>query len=431
MKILIITHYFPPMTSIASLRPYSWAKYWSRSGHDVTVLTTSTDNETLFLQNSLKKLRVVKCSNNLLCKRSQFKSNLSKKTSMHKKSQNSVFKNFLNNISYKTGCFLWDCRCPTICSFWEKDAVSKIKKIGENYDLAFATFTPYSTFKIGCKLKKSGIIKKLVLDFRDLWVDSHMFKGVFPFNVYEKILEKKCIAESNIVTTVSTPLANVLRHKYPHSNIHVIENGFDREDIENIGSIPYWNDGKIRIIYTGSVYEGKRDPSPLLAAISDLKKTENKRILLQNLEVIFVGAISGNVDSLIEKYGVKNWVKHKGFLPRKEVLRMQRDAHALLFLEFEAPGIDGILTGKLFEYLASGTEIWGIGVTENSSPGRLIKRANAGILFGKNSSLIKEQLRKMLLSGDKIKKDVNREILNMYDREVLANKMLDIVSQYR
>ena len=40
MQILIVTHYFPPENTIASLRPYSWAKYWTRSGHQVTVLTT-------------------------------------------------------------------------------------------------------------------------------------------------------------------------------------------------------------------------------------------------------------------------------------------------------------------------------------------------------------------------------------------------------
>lgn len=35
MKILIVSYYFPPQNSIASLRPYSWAKWWRRAGHDV------------------------------------------------------------------------------------------------------------------------------------------------------------------------------------------------------------------------------------------------------------------------------------------------------------------------------------------------------------------------------------------------------------
>jgi hypothetical protein len=40
MKILIVSSHFPPLNSIASLRPYSWAKYWAALGHDITVLTT-------------------------------------------------------------------------------------------------------------------------------------------------------------------------------------------------------------------------------------------------------------------------------------------------------------------------------------------------------------------------------------------------------
>ena len=39
MKILIITFAFPPLNRIASSRPYSWAKYWSRLGHEVAVVT--------------------------------------------------------------------------------------------------------------------------------------------------------------------------------------------------------------------------------------------------------------------------------------------------------------------------------------------------------------------------------------------------------
>ena len=40
MKILIITHYFPPLNSVASLRPLAWAKFWSRMWHETAVITT-------------------------------------------------------------------------------------------------------------------------------------------------------------------------------------------------------------------------------------------------------------------------------------------------------------------------------------------------------------------------------------------------------
>ena len=43
MKILIISYYYPPETYsiIASLRPLSWAKYWSQQGYEIHILTTS------------------------------------------------------------------------------------------------------------------------------------------------------------------------------------------------------------------------------------------------------------------------------------------------------------------------------------------------------------------------------------------------------
>jgi hypothetical protein len=39
--ILLVTRSFPPLNAVSSLRMYQWAKYWSRGGVRVTVLTTT------------------------------------------------------------------------------------------------------------------------------------------------------------------------------------------------------------------------------------------------------------------------------------------------------------------------------------------------------------------------------------------------------
>ena len=39
MRILIITYDWPPRNSIATHRPYSWAKYWSNNETQISVLT--------------------------------------------------------------------------------------------------------------------------------------------------------------------------------------------------------------------------------------------------------------------------------------------------------------------------------------------------------------------------------------------------------
>ena len=92
------------------------------------------------------------------------------------------------------------------------------------------------------------------------------------------------------------------------------------------------------------------------------------------------------------RVGVDQYCEYAGFLPRPEALRMQRDADLLLFLEFESPGVEGILTGKLFEYLAAGPQIWSVGVGSKSSAGCMINEYGRGRAFGKDVDAIREAL---------------------------------------
>ena len=62
-KILIITHYFPPINAIASHRPYSWAKYWSRMGHNITVLTTKKEPKSNDLNLDCSFFKVIEAEN--------------------------------------------------------------------------------------------------------------------------------------------------------------------------------------------------------------------------------------------------------------------------------------------------------------------------------------------------------------------------------
>ena len=45
LNILIISHSFPPYMNVGGLRAYSWAKYWSELGHNITVMTSKNRGE--------------------------------------------------------------------------------------------------------------------------------------------------------------------------------------------------------------------------------------------------------------------------------------------------------------------------------------------------------------------------------------------------
>jgi glycosyltransferase involved in cell wall biosynthesis len=215
-----------------------------------------------------------------------------------------------------------------------------------------------------------------------------------------------------------------------HERVEVIENGFDALDLAALDARPVFpRDDKVRIVHTGSIYKGKRDPAPLFAAISQLAHDRHTSHLLDRLEVIFCGAMTGHLTESIKKYKVDSWVRLLGVVPRPDALRMQRDAHVLLFLEWGQGKTDSILSGKLYEYLSSGTPIWGIGATEKTATGKLIHEARAGVLFAHDAANLATELLRLLASGKKEAVHPPTTVLARFERAFLAKRLLASVNE--
>lgn len=423
MKILIISYYFPPINSIASLRPYSWAKYWSQMEHEVTVLTANEVKKSNDLIMDCSMFNIIRITNPLKSLMTQSTAEGSIQIKMQSPSKPTFlrkFKTFLQSRGIMSTARMPDFNDAVIAK--SVDAIGSAQ-----FDFIISTAGPYTEHLIARKIMKKQKQAFWIADYRDLWTQNHIFKGLFPFTWIEEYLEKKINHSADYIITVSQPLADQISLKYNINNVAVIENGFDSDDTNTISPEPYWSDNKVRLVYTGVIYRGKQDPSPLLEAIQIIDQSEDSH-LLQKLEVIFVGGSKGDLHELISKYGVDTWVKDYGFVSRNNALRMQRDAHGLIFLEFETPGIDGILTGKLFEYLDSGTEILGIGVTDKSTPGKLIAESGQGRNFGTDSQIIATYLKSLLEKESKPVIAKNTECLKKYSRKYLAEKLLSIVT---
>lgn len=250
-----------------------------------------------------------------------------------------------------------------------------------------------------------------------------MYPGLPGFRYVERFLEKKWCNAADVVTTVSPPLMEILHKKYGQKS-RVVFNGFDEEDYKNLPDENIFpDDGVFRILYTGSIYQGQRDPTPLFHAIAQLDRegftTPN------NLQVLFCG-VNANLNELAKDTGIESYVRYLGFLPRSEALHLQRDASALLLLEFESNKVKGILTGKVFEYLFAGPPIIAIGVAHESSIGELLARTDTGKSFGKDTNSIKEYLKHLMRNPELRSRECKSDIL-MYSRKNQAMRMLDLV----
>lgn len=310
------------------------------------------------------------------------------------------------------------CRMPDLIDPWVRRATNRLLR-EEPWDLVVSTAGPYACHLVADLLKKRGQAAFWVADYRDLWVDSELFPGLFPFTWIERRLERRLMGVADRMVTVSAPLAEKLARRYGGERVSVVENGFDPSDFKAIDPAPFFpNDGKLRMVYTGMIYEGRRDPSPLFAAIDQLRASP----LLDRFELLFAGNLVANLEELIEKYQVERWVKWVGFLSRPDALRMQRDAGALLFLEWQG---GGALTGKLFEYLFSGRPIWAIGIEESHVAGQLILEAEAGLILGADVDRIADSLERWL-RGELPPLTPKREVVERYERGRLADTLLGL-----
>ena len=431
MRILIISTFFPPQNSIASHRPYSWAKYWSKAGHEVCVVTTpKTRNATQAMNMSTQGFEVVELGYGKVLdklvkaykvKQSDISHSAPQKKGILKQLVGMLFKQ-LDHFRIRKGIFHFR-RFPDFSSYWSKQVV-RFAMTRKKWDLVVSTYGPYTTHAAAYELIKKDAAGFWVADFRDLWTDDHIFKGLAVTRWYERLLEGRYLATANLIVTVSIPLAAVLAKK-SGKEVLTIENGYDPCDLQLLPSENIFSGrpDKVRIVYTGSLYPGKY-PDLLFQAISNLAADGQAANCLDRLEVVFVGGNIHVIEPLVEKYGVAHWVHSAGFVSREDSLRLQRDAHVLLFLENNDGGVEGILTGKLFEYLSSGTAIWAVGVDEKSSPGKLIMEAQAGMCFGKDVMALQIQLKKLLQTQIKPSIFVSREILYRFQRQTLANNLM-------
>ena len=427
MRILIIAYYFPPEThaTMASLRPYSWAKYWSEMGHEICIITNNKNNnlkQEYFNNNYLnfEKVQIEEVEKLFIKSASVTEDRVTSKNNTTYSLGKKIliqFRDYLNSGTLFYGSNLW-----IISAFKRALEICQTS----NFDFVISTYGPPASHIVAGLLKRKLNIF-WVADYRDLWSENDYLPSKEPFASLEKFIENKILSQTNLITTVSTEIAKKLKSRFNLETI-TIENGFDIKEYLETNKKIFLQDNKIRLVYTGTIYPGKRDPCVLFQGVELLSKT---RIDIKDkLEILFYGWNLDNVKKLVKKYQLEHLVKILPPVDRKQSLQIQQSVDVLLFLDWNDPTVNGILTGKIFEYMYSGTPVLSIGGSLNSAANQLIKLAGIGISVG-NSIESAASFINDLLDGKTIPYNPKPEILQKYTREHLAKIMLAEITKYK
>ncbi|MDA3902771.1 MAG: hypothetical protein PF441_04890 [Desulfuromusa sp.] len=428
LNILIVTYDWPPRNSIAVHRPYAWAKYWSRSGCKVTVLTAEkcVYDEPLDLEiPELDGVKVVEVP---------YRASLRGQSATVKKSFKRTVLEFVKKHSAFARKLLG--LNLDIRDAWAKKAkkVALVLHATEGFDVVVSSYGPRACHFIGCAIKESDPYIFWVADYRDMWSIRHNSGLGGRCKRKEHKLEKRVVKEANHITTVSEPLVVQLR-KFLNKDVSLVFNGYDldlsvvKERLE-LARIAVPDRGPLKIVYTGMIYPGWRDPSPLFEAVNELAKEGN--ISLSQIHIDFFGKRQPGLQKIVSRFNAESYTTIHGHVTRQKALEEQADADLLLLLESGDEAAKGVLTGKVFEYMVSGKPVLSLGSKQDSAIGQLINETGIGIVCEQDLQRIKKCLFDLLCGGkreyfspklDKIKaygrEFQSRELLSMIDRQIL------------
>ncbi len=424
VKILVTAVFFPPQNLIASQRPYVWARTWAGLGHDVIVLTVEKDEGASDrLSKSFQGFQVVQVPAGSLIQGLRRRRRESQVLPDRPKRAGP------NDPSWKSRLVSWLKRRGLMSSVRWPDAFDLVLPNvwrdlpSGRFDVIVSSFGPHASLAMGYFAKRRSPNAKWVLDFRDLWVGNHVYPGVWPFTILESLLERFYVSRADMIATVSEALANELRTRYPKKNIVVSPNGFDPEEVAGSPKLASdFRNEHYTVTYTGSLHEDQRNPEPLFEALAKLPPDIRSKI-----RVKFAGPIPEFLPSLVARCDVADSVQLLGKRSREESLRLQAEADVLLFLEKQHDETrDGVLTGKLFEYLVTGRPVYGVGIGPRSTVGKLLAEARAGEVFGRDSSRLAESLMKAVENGRQPSRKTEwpEDVAHRYNRVTLAQTLL-------
>ncbi len=172
-------------------------------------------------------------------------------------------------------------------------------------------------------------------------------------------------SRADAISCVSEAIAEETLALHPRGIVRAIANGSDFDDFEGL---EYHAGDRMRVTHAGSFF-GKRDPRPFLQALADSK-----------LDVVarFLGDFRPADREWAEGLGIGDRLELIPYAPRATSLALQRDSEVLLLLIPDAGGRGrGVLSGKVFEYLAAARPVLAA-VPPDGAAADLIRSVGAG-----------------------------------------------------
>ena len=394
MRLLLVTYYYPPSGGSGVQRPLKMSRYLPAFGWDVTVLTVDPgyaaypDPDPSMLADIPAEVTVERTrawdpysayARLLGAKKSDLvgvaglnPSNLSTAEASGPKQRLAAW--------LRANVFLPDARVG-----WVPFALRRARQLHADhpFDAVVTTAPPMSLHLVGLAFARATGVP-WVADFRDPWTDRYDLQRLPRSRAalaLDRAMERAVLRRASRVVTVSPALARSLEVRRGRA-VDVIPNGFDEADFSGDApaAAPDSTPGVFTLAFVGNLSE-HYDLSALWTAFARFASADGASPGDRpSLRLRIVGNLAPMLRAGLDAHGLSGCLDAVPYVPHAAAVAEMRRADALLLPIPRAEGAEGILTGKLFEYLAAGRPIVGIGPVDGDAA-QIVRDTHAGAFF--------------------------------------------------
>jgi glycosyltransferase involved in cell wall biosynthesis len=375
-KVLIVTYYWPPGSGAGVQRWLKFSKYLPEYGWVPVILTVDPD---FAAYPALDQSLAEEVPKDLIV----HKTRATDWFRLYRKDKSRIpssgfatneGKSFSDRITrFIRGNFF----IPDPRKGWNKFAFREACSIisAEKITHLITTSPPHSTQLIGLKLKKRFPGIKWIADLRDPWTEIYYYDQFYPTPIARKIdsaLELNVLKSADKIITVGISLADLFQQKVPalKGKFEVVSNGYDAEDFSGLtASTP--------AIFTISYIGTLPDSYPVSGFLKALDVLREKGI---DHKLRFTGFVSQNQKRLIFSVAGESGTEFIPYVSHARAIAHMLNSSALLIIIPDHKSNKSIITGKLFEYLASSKPVICLGPSDGDAA-RIIEDCGHGKTF--------------------------------------------------
>lgn len=263
----------------------------------------------------------------------------------------------------------------------ERAAAARLAKGG--IDALWTTSSPESAHLAGLALKRRFALP-WIADFRDPWVGRVTYAPPTAWHDRRhRALESDVVTTADRVTVVSDAMAARFRERYPAldpSRFVVLPNGYDPDDwaraarLEAASGLALEGDAERFVVLHAGQLAHRPTVGDLLDAVSRLVKESPGR--RKTLRLRFMGGNEGLDAAAVERMGLSEVVEFIPSRPHLEAMAAMKRANLLVLLGHGGEADSQLYTGKIYEYLTSGTPV--VGVLNAGPASDLLARVEGG-----------------------------------------------------